>query len=597
MVRSAGLCFVLFLSATATLRAEEYQIVELKTATATDSCLANGLNEQNQVVGQVTDAEGNSFAVMWNAGSASGSLNATFLDAGGSNSSVAHDINESGTVVGQYAHSSGGLRACVWKFPTYTLTDLFSYFGGSFSTILGVNNLGEFSGYYLDASGKTVPFLIQDQQKKDLGTQYPGMAPALNDHGRSAWNVSRDDTTLPLATKGDTTRQLVLPGGSGSARVYQINNLNQAAGSCENSSGGEEACIWPGSGDTVVSLGTLNSNVSEAFSRALALNNFGAVVGTSNISPPATVPGTSGTGTTIGTAAGSLPVFFNEYQRAFIWKNGILTDLNSLLSATNQANWKLIAATGINDSGHICGYGSLNGNLRAFLLKPVSPPALSLQIGQSETGRTYRNDATVGLTGNFNSPSGLVKLYIDGQLVETRTQGPYLFNLAIPVFGTHTVRLDAVDANGSVVASQQDTLVVRDLFLDEWKLKFLGSTGAGDQADDDHDGRPNLLEYALGLDPIYNGDALPAFLTVGEGGINLTHKRRKAFTSQGLVYKISYSRDMADWRDMDGQFLLQSVVDDGPASPTEVVQYRFEPGTPFDVRCFFKLSVSYNPAP
>lgn len=592
-----ALCFGLLLSGTAVPRAEDYQIVELKTATPTDSCLAYGLNEQNQVVGQIMDADGNSFAVVWNAGSASGSLNATLLDTGGGGSSVAHDINELGTIVGQYAHGSGELHACQWKSPTYTLTDLFSYFGSSFSTILGVNNLGDFSGYYLDASGKTVPFTIEGQQKKDLGTDDPGMASALNDHGRSAWTLSRDDTTLPLATRGGTTQPLVLPGGSGSARVYQINNLNQSAGSSENSSGGEEACMWPDSGATVVLLGTLNSNAGEAFSRALALNNFGTVVGTSNISPPATVPGTGGTGTGIGAAAGSLPVFFNDYQRAFIWKNGALTDLNSLLSATSQANWKLIAATGINDSGYICGYGSLNGNLRAFLLKPVLPPAWSLQIGQAETGRTYRNDATVGLTANFNNPAGQIKLYIDGQLAETRTQGPYLFHFNSPVFGTHTVRVDAVDANGTVIATRQDTLVVRDLFLDEWKLKFLGSAGAGDQDDDDHDGRSNLVEYAFGLDPMWNGDSLPAFLTAGENGISLTHKRRKEFSSQGLVYTISYSNDLADWREMDGQFILESIADDGPASPTEIVQYRFEPGGAFDARCFFKLSVSRHTGP
>ena len=51
--------------------------------------------------------------------------------------------------------------------------------------------------------------------------------------------------------------------------------------------------------------------------------------------------------------------------------------------------------------------------------------------------------------------------------------------------------------------------------LDEWRSVHFGQAAAnspeigGDKADPDHDGLPNYLEYALGLDPTQSADALP----------------------------------------------------------------------------------------
>ena len=52
--------------------------------------------------------------------------------------------------------------------------------------------------------------------------------------------------------------------------------------------------------------------------------------------------------------------------RAFVYSNGVMTDLNTLLSAGD--GWVLQRASGINDQGQVVGWGINNGVRRAFLL-------------------------------------------------------------------------------------------------------------------------------------------------------------------------------------------------------------------------------------
>jgi probable HAF family extracellular repeat protein len=56
-----------------------------------------------------------------------------------------------------------------------------------------------------------------------------------------------------------------------------------------------------------------------------------------------------------------------------VWKNGKMIELNKLLPP--NSGWKLQYANAINNKGQIVGYGTFQGQTRAFLLKPlkVSP--------------------------------------------------------------------------------------------------------------------------------------------------------------------------------------------------------------------------------
>jgi probable HAF family extracellular repeat protein len=94
----------------------------------------------------------------------------------------------------------------------------------------------------------------------------------------------------------------------------------------------------------IADLGVLPGDLVGA---ALEINNRNEVVGAS-ISAP-------------GPSSGN--------PRAFLWRNGVMTDLNSLVPPNSPLH--LLTAFAINDSGEIVGFGvNQAGDLHGFLAKP-----------------------------------------------------------------------------------------------------------------------------------------------------------------------------------------------------------------------------------
>src|SRR5207244_293840 len=91
-----------------------------------------------------------------------------------------------------------------------------------------------------------------------------------------------------------------------------------------------------------IDLGTLGGDNSEAY----GVNNFGDIVGYAK----------DGSGA----------------KHAFIYQNGVMQDLNSLI--TLGSGWVLTSAEAINDRGQIVGYGtSPSGQMHGFLVTLTNP--------------------------------------------------------------------------------------------------------------------------------------------------------------------------------------------------------------------------------
>jgi probable HAF family extracellular repeat protein len=147
-----------------------------------------------------------------------------------------------------------------------------------------------------------------------------------------------------------------------------------------------------GGGYTLTDLGSLGGEA--AYSTAFGLNNRGDAVGES-----VTAPGGStyratlwvdGRAVDLGTVAGlshSRADDVNDRRQAVghasgfynfptingvavLWEHGEAVDLNTRIPAAG--GWVLRHAQSINDRGEIAGYGTRDGQTRAYLLRPRS---------------------------------------------------------------------------------------------------------------------------------------------------------------------------------------------------------------------------------
>jgi len=212
----------------------------------------------------------------------------------------------------------------------------------------------------------------------------------------SSQNISAQSpgTIVDLSTLGGTR---TIPVG--------INDFGEVVGS--SSLAGDttqHAFLWS-EGAAMVDLGVLPGHIS---SQARAVNNHHQVVGLS------TPPGFLG--------------FFNS--RAFVWENGVMTDLNT--SATAAAGWLLGAALGINDAGQIVGYGFRNGTLtqHAFLLENGVVTDLGTLGGPNAVATAINESGQIaGLAG---APDGLshAVTWTNGVITDLGGQAGTIFNVA-----------------------------------------------------------------------------------------------------------------------------------------------------------------------
>ena len=149
---------------------------------------------------------------------------------------------------------------------------------------------------------------------------------------------------LPSAAQTYNIRDIATVAGN--VRPLQINDAGQAIGQVDTNIGSF--------GFFHNGLSTIPLSLGGTYSQALDMNGIGHVVGY------AYLPG-------------------NAVQRAFVFKDGVVTDLNTLISP--NSGWTLTAARAINDSGQIVGQGILNNQQRAFLYTPTPNGATVVDLG------------------------------------------------------------------------------------------------------------------------------------------------------------------------------------------------------------------------
>ncbi|HEV2731634.1 MAG TPA: hypothetical protein VGV15_16505, partial [Terriglobales bacterium] len=230
--------------------------------------------------------------------------------------------------------------------------------GGNNGQASAINNRGEVVGFAETANTDPTcppaptmsPVLWEKGQAQPLpliGTDPDGFANGINDQGQAVgYSGSCIAAIHAVMWKNNTAFVLQDLGGTRSNVAYAINNLGQIAGKVRKADDTTfVAALWQPDG-TLTNLGILPGDHA-AF--ATGINNRGQVVGNNFDSS-------------------------FDWSHGFIWQNGVMTDLNTLIPA--DSNLFVISASNINERGQISGMATVltgphTGDIHAYLLTPV----------------------------------------------------------------------------------------------------------------------------------------------------------------------------------------------------------------------------------
>ena len=244
---------------------------------------AMGINNRGAVVGFSNTVEGLTRAFLYTGGS--------LVDLGtlGGDESFAYRINDNGLIVGRAQDESGRFHAFVTTLSggAITLTSLDARADGDYGAALGINSLGDVTGYYTTAgehmSARNRVFLYRDFDVKDIGTfgGEDGVVVAVNDRGSMAGFFSLEPHAdyahhaSFLFTGGKRVPIGSLGGKLTTAR--DLNNRDEVVGDGDTGDGDHHAFLF--TGGQLRDLGTLAGGRQSA---AYAINERGDIVGFSD---------------------------------------------------------------------------------------------------------------------------------------------------------------------------------------------------------------------------------------------------------------------------------------------------------------------------
>jgi probable HAF family extracellular repeat protein len=281
------------------------------------------LNDAGVVVGESDNNNSRAFVY------SNGALAGLTRLAGDNDRGVAHDINNAGEIVGISSNGTVS-RATKWIYngSSYVPSDLGTIAGTATATGRGwaINQNGTVVGFSTNAAGTSQATLWHEGAITNLTS--------LGDGARfsQAFGVNDNNIAVGSSSTGQTVGELI-----GSSSTTAITRAFQW-----------ELGVMAELSPFNVYTAANNGSDTNYHSVANDVNRAGLIVGNSQ------------------RVAGSPAV-------ATLWQNGIAIDLNTLIAS--NSGWVLRSAEGINDRGDIAGYGTLDGQTRAFLLTAVPEPS------------------------------------------------------------------------------------------------------------------------------------------------------------------------------------------------------------------------------
>jgi probable HAF family extracellular repeat protein len=334
-----------------------YRLIDLGTLGGSSS-FALDVNDRQQVTGNSQTPASNPSprlnAFLWQRGSMS---NLGVLP-GSNNFSRGYGINNKGVVVGE----SDNNRPRAFRYHNGVMTDL-GTLGGTSAVAHDINDAGEIVGASSNGLASR-PFIYRGGVLHDLGT----LSGSLNSPGRG-WAINQRGDVVGVSRYDDVNFRshatLWRGGVPGSAedlgalgdpahfsQAFGVNNRLQIVGESVygRTPGGSslyQAFLWENG--VMIGLDSLGFR----HSRANDINDSGLIVG--HVSGFYNFPTIDGL--------------------AVAWYNGTATDLNRLIPA--DSGWRLRTAEAVNRWGDIVGFGTFQGQTRAYMLQAVPEPGIT----------------------------------------------------------------------------------------------------------------------------------------------------------------------------------------------------------------------------
>jgi hypothetical protein len=122
--------------------------------------------------------------------------------------------------------------------------------------------------------------------------------------------------------------------------------------------------------------------------------------------------------------------------------------------------------------------------------------------------------------------------------------------------GEYTITYDVSDQAGNKAVQVTRKIIVQEsgpadnysTWITENGLAALSADKQTLDADPDGDGLANLLEYALGKNPVA-ADALGITPDISSGSLSITFVRVKASIDANLTYKVELATNLSDWEE------------------------------------------------
>ena len=363
---------------------------------------------------------------------------------------------------------------------------------------------------------------MTDLNPGGAGVAGSSVANAINDSGQIVGN------TTVVNASGLASQQAFLdvngvmtalgtPYGTEESDANAISSSGQIVGNAgdpSNADGlGQHAILW--SNGTATDLGTLPG---DSFADATSINDSGVIVGDSY---------TDSSKSQIG--------------HAFVYENGVMTDLNSLLPA--NSGYVLNTATEIDNADEICGMASYEGHIHGYVLylsgSTTPPGTLASTIVVQSSGPTSLYGQTINLnavvtasTPGSGTPTGSVT-FLDGSttlgtvVLQDDQATLSITNLMV---GPHSIT--GIYSGDSQFTASTSAVVGTSVEQDATSLNLISSANAADA------GQP--VTFTATVSPDAPGSGTPTGTVTFEDGMTALGSAslsggKAIFTTSGLA--------------------------------------------------------------